>query len=240
MPLVSGAPAAAARTAAILDVFASRQGEGLCVGDPQVFVRFGGCNLACDYCDTPESIPLKAGTSWRLDALLERVEALDPDGRRAVSLTGGEPLLQADFLASCIPALKRRGRLIYLETNGTLPRALERVIDGCDCVAMDFKLESATGHHLWEAHQWFLKVGAGKTFVKIVLTAATTEEELRRGVELISSVHPQAPLILQPATPWAGVKPVSLERLHCWWRLASRRLKDVRILPQVHRLWGIP
>jgi len=39
--------------APILDIFFSRQGEGICVGDPHLFIRFGGCNVVCDYCDTP-------------------------------------------------------------------------------------------------------------------------------------------------------------------------------------------
>ena len=227
--------------APVLDIFASRQGEGICAGDPQLFVRFGGCNVACDYCDTPESIPAGSGQVWTLSRLLERLESLDP-GRasKAVSLTGGEPLLQVRFLEQLVPELRRRGHKIYLETNGTLPRALERIVEGCDWIAMDLKPESAIGRDMWEAHRWFLKTGGRKIFVKLVLTGATSEEEVRRAVTLIAGESPGTPLVLQPATAWGSAKSIPLARLASWWTLASRQLPDVRILPQIHRLWGIP
>ena len=85
--------------ASILNIFSSRQGEGICVGDPHVFIRFGGCNLVCDYCDTPESIPMKSGLLYTVEAVVDRVTALEPLAERpVVSLTGGEPLVQIGFL----------------------------------------------------------------------------------------------------------------------------------------------
>lgn len=227
--------------ARILDTFVSRQGEGLCVGDPQTFVRFGGCNIVCDYCDTPESIPAGSGQVIGEQSLLERIAALDPEHRtKAVSLTGGEPLLHVGFLERLIPDLRKEGRKIYLETNGTLPRALERVVEGCDWIAMDFKPKSAVGRELWEAHRWFLKTGANKIFIKMVLTGRTRVEELLHAVDLISGVRPEIPLVLQPVTPWGHARAIPLDRLASWWSLASQRLSDVRVLPQIHRLWEIP
>jgi len=246
--------------ASVLDIFASRQGEGICVGDPQIFIRFGGCNLVCDYCDTPESIPAKSGQAMTVAEVLDRVDSLlrgGEGGRRpdeaphpgplakgegvpAVSLTGGEPLLQVSFLEELIPALRARGHRIYLETNGTLPQALEKVIEGCDWVAMDFKPESATRRDLWEAHRWFLDIGANKVFVKLVLTGKTTDAELQRAVDLLERASHRVPLLLQPATPWNGVATIPIARLNSLWSQAMTRLNDVRILPQIHRLWDIP
>ena len=99
-----------------------------------MFVRFGGCNLRCDYCDTvgslsrapacdvdgraePNPIPLA-----RLLGHLERLDsARGPHG--SVSCTGGEPLLQAEFLAAFLPEARRRGWRTYLETNGMWPES---------------------------------------------------------------------------------------------------------------------
>jgi organic radical activating enzyme len=226
--------------APILEIFASRQGEGVCVGDPQLFIRFGGCNVVCDYCDTPESIPAGSGQVWSLSRILGRIRTLGDVHPAPVTLTGGEPLLHVGFLERLIPELRQAGHKIYLETNGTLPRAFERVVEGCDWIAMDLKPESAIRRDMWEAHRWFLKTGGKKIFVKMVLTEATSEEELQRAVTLIAGVQPSIPLVLQPATPWGSASSIPLARLASWWGLASRRLPDVRILPQIHRLWGIP
>ena len=228
-------------TAPVLEVFRSRQGEGVCIGDDQIFVRFGGCNLVCDYCDTPESIPLNSGQSSPLDVVAAQVENLNPSGPPlAVTLTGGEPLLHAEFLSGLLPRLRQQGHAVHLETNGTLPRALAAVAAQCQWIAMDFKPRSATGRDLWEAHRWFLETGAEKIFVKLVLTNRTTDAEVMRAVDLISGVRPTTPLVLQPSSPQADTDSVGLERLASWWRQAAARLPDVRILPQVHRLWHIP
>ena len=223
-----------------MEIFQSRQGEGICVGDPQLFIRFGGCNLACDYCDTPDSIPARAGNLMDLENVLEQVDRLNGAHEPlAVSLTGGEPLLQVDFLEELVPRLRAAGHSIYLETNGSLPNALAKVIKDCDWIAMDFKPESAIGRDLWEAHRWFLEMGGSKIFVKLVLTDKTTEVEFQRAVDLIALARPETPLVLQPATSWGPAGSIPLERLTSWWAWATRRLKDVRILPQIHRLWEI-
>jgi 7-carboxy-7-deazaguanine synthase len=240
--LADDLPAASvAIEAPVLEIFASRQGEGPRVGERQVFVRFGGCNLSCDYCDTPESIPARSGTMRSLDDVVERIETLAASsGARAVSLTGGEPLLQVAFLEKLLPILRARGLEIYLETNGSLPSALERVTGFCDWVAMDFKPASAVGRDMWEAHRWFLNKCTKNVFVKFVLTGSTREEELHRAVALIASVRPDIPLILQPATAFGSADSIPLARLASWWEWAASRLNDVRILPQIHRLWEIP
>ena len=74
--------------APVLDIFLSRQGEGVCVGDPQIFIRFGGCNVVCDYCDTPDSIPAKAGRMQRLGDVLKQIDLLLPS-REKVGMRDG-------------------------------------------------------------------------------------------------------------------------------------------------------
>jgi len=226
--------------ASVLDVFQSRQGEGICVGDHQIFIRFGGCNLSCNYCDTPDSIPAESGQKIGLSELLARVDRLSAGSPTVISLTGGEPLLHVRFLQTLIPALRTRGHRIYLETNGTLPQALEKIITQCDWVAMDVKPASAVARQVWEAHQWFLEAAGHKVFVKLVLTDQTEEAELDQTLALLAGVRRNIPLILQPATPSANSGAIPLARLACWWAKAVQQLSDVRILPQIHRLWGIP
>lgn len=103
-------------------VFATLQGEGPYAGWPSVFVRLGGCNLACTFCDTEfESFQPVA-----LPELLARIDGLLGPARLVV-ITGGEPLRQ-NIIPLC-EALLARGLKVQLETNGTLMRPLPEGVD---------------------------------------------------------------------------------------------------------------
>jgi hypothetical protein len=147
--------------------------------------------------------------------------------------------------------------MTYLETSGTDPEALKKVIRDTDVVAMDVKLPSAIGRAFWTEHMKFLKIAGGRAFVKIILTDDVPEEEMARAIALLAAARPVPPLVLQPVTavpgirPGAGsrrangfpkarrVSPPSPERVEAWREFASRRLPDVRVLSQMHPLWGV-
>jgi len=225
----------------VVDIFSSLQGEGPHVGERQIFVRLGGCNLHCDYCDEPQTIPVPSGLLTPLEEVKQRVrELMERRPHGSLSVTGGEPLLQRHFLAEFLPWVRARGPRVHLETNGVLPSALKALADHVDVVAMDIKLPSSTGRELWSGHRRFLSVCPEKTFVKVVLTAESTPSEVRQAAELVLEVAPAVPFILQPATFYGGVGPPDPER-------CLRMLRDVRrLLPQAvlqgqwHPLWGLP
>ena len=229
--------------ARIIEVFPSLQGEGVYVGQPHLFVRFWNCNMACRYCDTDYKGPYQEYTQRQLSAEVESL--LHASGPfHAVSLTGGEPLLWAPFLKEWLPQLKALGQKTYLETNGTLHKPLERLLGWIDIIAMDIKPPSATGDRgVWRENEEFLKVAraSGKElFVKLVVTAATADEEVRRGVELVRSAGTEIPLVLQPATPFGEMKEgPAPEQITRWRAYASERLEDVRVVPQMHKIWGV-
>src|SRR5262249_16392481 len=146
--------------AKILEIFRSIQGEGKYAGVPQVFVRFFECNMHCVWCDTPHSI----GDTTRhyKEYTLEKLKAEISDRWKdcdSVNLNGGEPLLQADEIKKLIPYFKKNKMHTYLDTNGTLPAELKKVIDGVDIIAMDIKLPSSTKEKpFWKEHEDFLKI----------------------------------------------------------------------------------
>ena len=231
-------------TARVIEIFSSIQGEGLYVGQPHLFVRFWDCNLACVYCDTDYRGPYREYSSPQL---LEEVRRhLQEEGpHHAVSLTGGEPLLWWKFLKQWLPLLKTLGPRTYLETNGVLFQPLAQLLPWIDTIAMDIKPPSATQDRpLWEEHDRFLKTAreAGKElFVKIVVTADTSDLELGQAFDQVAAVDPRIPLILQPVTPWGAVREgPSTDQLNRWRRQAAERLAEVRIIPQVHRMLGVP
>jgi len=257
-------------TAPIVEIFSSIQGEGILVGERQVFLRFAGCNLCCAYCDTPGAqvtplfarieYPATSGTGvppvWSdLPNPLTPSDIADAIGRLArpqpglhhsVALTGGEPLLHADFLSELLPILGNLGLKAYLETNGTLADELVKVVEHIDVVCADIKLPSST-HEApqWESHERFLFALAASEdparldFWKCVVTADCEPDEIARAAQLIASVDPEFPLILQPATPTrpAVTAPSPAHMLHLQ-AIAKHHLPHVRIIPQTHRLGG--
>ena len=103
----------------ITEIFYSCQGEGFSSGQPTVFVRLSGCNLAenCPInCDTKYS--WKGGLEMNPEEVFDRIETLPHKGR--ICITGGEPLLQQDEVAYLCKLLKMRGYFIEIETNGTI------------------------------------------------------------------------------------------------------------------------
>ncbi|MFH0772665.1 MAG: 7-carboxy-7-deazaguanine synthase QueE [Candidatus Omnitrophota bacterium] len=226
--------------AKISEIFFSIQGEGVYAGIPQIFVRFYGCNLNCAFCDTPGG---KIFFEESLREILGRISSLAGDNRvKDISLTGGEPLLQADFINALAPRLNKRRHRIHLETNGTLPGELKKIVDFVDVVAMDVKLSSSTrGKSLWKEHREFLKIAQLKeVFVKVVITAETKISDFIKAVELVESVRKSVPFILQPVSGFNGFEKIADSAfLIDLQRRALARLRDVRIIPQLHKIMGL-
>ena len=95
----------------IVEIFHSVQGEGFHAGIPHVFVRFGNCNLRCEWCDTD----FLTYEERKLDSIVDEVLSYGCD---RVIFTGGEPALQD--LSTIGSSLKRKGISLSIETNGTI------------------------------------------------------------------------------------------------------------------------
>lgn len=96
----------------INEIFYSIQGEGFHAGRPAVFVRFAGCNLKCDFCDTNHQ-PYK---EYSEDEIVREIASYNAN---FVVLTGGEPTLQlTESLIDKIHAI-RDDMYIAIESNGT-------------------------------------------------------------------------------------------------------------------------
>jgi len=218
------------------------QGEGVFAGARQIFVRFKRCNMACEFCDTPNEGTAK---EYSPTAMMSEIRSLEEakGPHHSVSLTGGEPLIYAEFLKLILPLLKKAGFKSYLETNGTLPDELEGVIDMIDIVAMDFKLPSSTGGRAyWKEHLSFLKIAARKkVFVKSVVTTNTKKEDIEEAVRLIRSVNRRIPFIMQPATPVKNFdKRPGENRLLEFLDIALKeKIENSRVMPQMHKILGV-
>lgn len=238
--------------APIVEVFSSIQGEGRYVGCRQVFLRLAGCNLACGFCDTPLS--RTAGSCARVEmtpggrdfatvdnpvsvsAAAGYVNGLLASPHHSVSLTGGEPLCEAAFVAALAPQVAGR---VFLETNGTMVRELAAVLPYVAIISMDIKLPSTAGGEYWEEHARFLRLAAEReVFVKVVVSAATPAEELRRAMELVAAVDRRIPTVIQPVTPAGPVAAISPEAVLRLQAQALALVDDVRVIPQTHKMMG--
>lgn len=124
----------------IQEIFPTLQGEGPNAGDESIFIRLGGCNLACAFCDTE----FEEFEEYSLDEIIHEVDWLTennylPEGinteqaeEKGVSLplvviTGGEPLRQ-NIIMLC-EILIQAGYRVQIETNGTLWRDLPATVE---------------------------------------------------------------------------------------------------------------
>jgi organic radical activating enzyme len=253
----------------LVEIFSSVQGEGPHVGQSTLFIRFGECDLRCRWCDSPHTwlaakecrVELRRGEGERrvvpnpvpIADAIAACEALDLPAHRFVSLTGGEPLLQPAAVAALARGLRGRGPRILLETHGAAPEALAEVIDAIDVVSMDWKLASdvrrasdprhgpvASFH---AAHERFLRIAlrAPEVVVKLVVTPASEDAEIDEAAARIAGAAPGVTVVLQPVTPFGGVREApGAERLLATFLKLSRTLSDVRLIPQTHKQIGVP
>jgi 7-carboxy-7-deazaguanine synthase len=119
----------------ISEIFYSLQGEGELAGVPSVFVRLSGCNLRCNWCDTPYA-------SWRPEgetrSVSEVVAEVSRHPARHIVITGGEPMIAKEIHALA-DALKKLGRHLTIETAATVaPAGI-----ACDLASLSPKLRSA-------------------------------------------------------------------------------------------------
>ncbi len=112
----------------IQSIFPTLQGEGIYAGFPSIFVRLGGCNLACRFCDTE----FESYNTMKLDEIIAQVskESINSEGVRVRNLaviTGGEPMRQP--IEKLCELLINDGYMVQIETNGTIYRKLPSSVD---------------------------------------------------------------------------------------------------------------
>jgi organic radical activating enzyme len=239
-------------------MFSSFQGEGPYAGLRQIFVRLSGCHLRCVYCDTPESWERSA--AWRLETApgarefetranpVPVAEAMrvvrEWNGRVAhhsVAITGGEPLLQPDFVKALAEAARGLGLKTYLDTSGTLAPNLAAVADAIDIFALDLKLPSCPGVRLdWEDARGCLQAVRGReAFVKVVLLEDSDPDEVARAARLIREVDPAIRMVLQPVTPVSDstIEPSGRTLSMMRGRCIDEGVEPL-VIPQLHKLAG--
>lgn len=219
--------------AAINEIFDSIQGEGPYIGYRQLFLRFCGCNLLCDYCDTN----YENGDIYTVETLLKKIKEFNLKAIHSVSLTGGEPLLHYEFLKELLPQINKR---VYLETNGVLYKPLKKIIDDVDIVAMDIKLDSSAKiGDVFNNHKKFVEVAreADKNiFAKIVFDENIQNFEINECVDLGRQFEME--LILQPKMDGYKIG-VAKDKILEVFNNFTDKYSNTRLIGQVHKFFDI-
>jgi len=214
----------------IKEIFSSIQGEGLYVGEKHLFVRFCSCNLSCGYCDTDfSSVNAK---EYSTDELYNKIKDINC---AAISFTGGEPLCETKFLKNFLNKYKTKlNKKIYLETNGTMYKELEEIINYIDIVSMDIKLNSATGQiNRFLDNEKFLKIASEKeTFIKIVFDNKISVNEISETVQIAKKYN--TAIILQPKMPIDK----NIELMSIFDKFYSK-YRNIRLIPQTHKFLNL-
>lgn len=213
----------------IKEIFTSIQGEGPYVGQKHIFVRFCRCNLNCKYCDT--DFDIKNSKKYSPFALFDLLKNIDAD---TISFTGGEPLMELEFLEEFLKEYKNKlNKKIYLETNGVLYKNLEKIIDFIDIISMDIKLKSASGMENFDENEKFLDIASKKeVFIKIVFDKNIKDEEIIKTAS-IAKKHDSL-IILQPKMPMD--KDTDIEKI---FNKFYKHYKNIRLIPQVHKFLNL-
>ena len=223
----------------ISEIFHSLQGEGELTGVPSVFVRTSGCNLRCNWCDTPYASWSPEGTQMRVDEIVAEVKR---QPARHVVLTGGEPMI-AKEIRELAAALKKLNYHITIETAATVAP------DGiaCDLASLSPKLKnsapdgrlSATWREKHDALRWQPAVvkawlAAYGYQLKFVVAQESDVAEIETMLGQLGRDIPRAQVLLMPE----GVTIEAL-RARAGWLGELCKQRGYRYAPRLHvELYG--
>ena len=161
-----------------------------------------GCPLRCAYCHNPDTWSPEGGTPTTVDELTRRVLRFRPYWKNGggVTVSGGEPLLQADFVAEFFERLHQEGVHTALDTSGVgRLDAAERVLENTDLVLCDIKFLTSEDYRRYcradmANVEGFLSLTAEKNvplWIRHVVVPGLTDapEHLRRVKAKAQSYH---------------------------------------------------
>ncbi|MGP7734069.1 7-carboxy-7-deazaguanine synthase QueE [Oceanimonas smirnovii] len=226
---------------AISEIFGPTiQGEGALTGVPTVFVRTGGCDFRCSWCDTLYAVEPRFKADWTpmsARAVLAEVERLSGGRPLLVTLSGGNPALQP--LGELLDLGHARGYTFAIETQGS---KVQDWFAQLDHLTLSPKPPSA-GMAFSQSRLDACLAAAGVN-TQVTLKLVIADEADYQWAREFAARYPQLPLTLQPcnpvpATPDEPERETDLEALNARLRwLVDRVTADgwfnARVLPQLH------
>jgi 7-carboxy-7-deazaguanine synthase len=201
------------------EIFYSIQGEGPQMGRPSVFVRLGGCNLACSWCDSKFTWDPKLQDN-EMSTVEIVVEFINNFPCRHLVITGGEPMLQQPVLKALLQALPQH--TAEVETNGSIPCSISRYLEQINCSP---KLKNSGN----KPYPLKIKPTNKKAIFKFVVQKPSDLKEIEGYVK--KNKIPKAKVWLMPE----GVSKAVLEK-RSKWLIELCKKKGYNFTPRLHIL----
>lgn len=215
------------------------QGEGALIGQSTVFVRTGGCDYRCVWCDTMHAVDSQYRDEWTPMAsedVFAKVEELSGGQPLMVSLSGGNPAIQP--LRGLIEIGKAKGYRFALETQGSVSADWFAELD---VLTLSPKPPSSEMETDW--NKFDLCLAAAKDQPEIAMKIVIFDEEDYAYARDAAARYPDLPLYLQPGNHQVdGAAEIDTLNARMRW-LVEQVNRDgwfsATILPQLHvMLWG--
>ncbi|MBO9402268.1 7-carboxy-7-deazaguanine synthase QueE [Shimia sp. R9_3] len=229
-------------TLRVVEIFGPTiQGEGALIGEPTVFVRTGGCDYRCSWCDSLHAVDSAYRHDWKpmsAEAVMEEIKRLSGNRPLTVSLSGGNPAIH-DF-APLIALGKSQGYRFACETQGSIAKPW---FADLNTLVLSPKPPSSGETVDWATFDSCLYAAGATADVAIKIVIFDDEDFL--WAQKTHARFPDLPLYLQPGNPMVDPeKPVDLAQTtsRLEWlidKVVAASWFAPRVLPQLHVLvWG--
>lgn len=189
------------------------QRHGLLIGQRQLIVKFAKSNTESPYNDIPQD-----GKEYTADEFLKITADLAKQKTDWICFTGGEPLLQIDYIN---PVLDQLSLPLYLETNGTLPKEVSEIkksimLAGVQLVPSFYK----------EFIDTLLYLNDTDYYVRLIIDKEITAKDVDEYAKRIAGIRTKTVLVLEPL--------FGCKNYLSFQAMALRHLSDVRVIPKMH------
>ena len=233
----------------ISEIFTSLEGEGILFGTKTLFVRFAGCHLKCYWCDTAYALSMDEGKRYSLDEVKKLILINLAQNTFKINFTGGEPLLQYYAVKELAKFIKKERSEImtYIESSCFDYNRFSEIISHIDICKIEFKtkdsqvVEERHYDKLFANEIKCLKLAIKNnkiTYIKIVVSNSTSLDEFKRLIDKIFCEIKKKDLAGFIIQPTSKINEPTVDRLIGFYDLVYPLYKDVRVIPQLHKIIG--